>query len=396
MKKRYSTLLVVMGIVAVLLLVGYPLFTQRAILQNYTGEEFLMDTFVSISTYGTDTALLREATRQAFQEMRRIAELTDRFATVAPERATGEPHNPDKANASNKEQAPGSEGRDRHNADLDTVPTGESAVARINAMAGIKPVRVDKDVFTMLQMAQEYHQLTQGAFDVTIGPVMDLWGFGLERKQVPAPEELQAALSLVDSKDMTLDEESQSVFLKKKGMSLDLGAVAKGYAVEKAAQILEKAGVKQAIINAGGNIRVLGKKEEQPWKVGIQDPRNPEALIGILSLTDESAVTSGDYQRVKEIDGKSYHHIISPLTGYPAEENISVTVVTPDSGRADLLSTALFLMEPQQALALVEQIPDTEMFLVTDDKKIFYTSGLEGKIELTPGEEYAYAKKMAD
>jgi len=158
----------------------------------------------------------------------------------------------------------------------------------------------------------------------------------------------------------------------------------------------EKAGVKQAIINAGGNIRVLGKKEEQPWKVGIQDPRNPEALIGILSLTDESAVTSGDYQRVKEIDGKSYHHIISPLTGYPAEENISVTVVTPDSGRADLLSTALFLMEPQQALALVEQIPDTEMFLVTDDKKIFYTSGLEGKIELTPGEEYAYAKKMAD
>lgn len=343
-------------LVLVTLLVGALFQLNRPREQEYSGEEFLMDTLVSISTYGTDTTLLRQATAEAFREMRRLADLTDRFT-------------------------------DGNNSGM------TSDIVRINAMAGIGPVIVDPDVFRMLLMAKEYHRLTEGAFDITIGPVMDLWGFGKPEQMLPSADDLREALSLVDSNDLILNEKDQSAFLKKKGMSLDLGAVAKGYAVERAAQILEEAGIERAIINAGGNIRVIGQKgPHQGWQVGIQDPRDTQALIGILSLQNESAVTSGDYQRNKQIAGKTYHHLLSLRTGYPAESMMSVTVVTKDSGEADLLSTALFLMEPEQALAFMTQSENAEAVLITAEKQILCTPGLKGKLKLTPGEEYVYEK----
>lgn len=354
MKKYYFNFAIFILVLA-LLLVGYFTYFQRPKIQEYSSEEFLMDTLVRISTYGTDTTLLQESTAKAFQEMRRLADLTDRFSN-----ASGD-------------------------------------IAQINALAGIRPVVVDKDVFRMLEMAQEYSRLTNGAFDITIGPVMDLWGFGQPREQVPAPDELRKALSLVGSEDLILDEQEQTAYLKKVGMSIDLGAVAKGYAVENAAQVLEEARINSAIINAGGNIRVIGKKESaKEWKVGIQDPRNPQALIGILSLENEAAVTSGDYQRNMQINGQIYHHILSPRTGYPADELMSVTVIAEDSAEADLLSTALFLMEPEQAFAFVTKRQKTEAILITADKRILLTPGLQGRIELTAGEEYVYEKKTDD
>jgi len=347
-------------LVLVSLLGGVLFQLNRPREQEYSGEEFLMDTLVSISTYGTDTTLLRQATAEAFREMRRLADLTDRFT-------------------------------DGNNSGM------TSDIVRINAMAGIEPVIVDRDVFRMLQLAKEYYALTDGAFDITIGPVMDLWGFGKPEQTLPAADDLWEALSLVDSNDLILNEKEQSAFLKRKGMSLDLGAVAKGYAVEKAAQILEEAGIERAIINAGGNIRVIGQKApQQGWQVGIQDPRDPQALVGILSLQNESAVTSGDYQRYKEIAGKRYHHLLSARTGYPVESMMSVTVVTKDSGEADLLSTALFLMEPEQALAYLSQHKNAEAILITAEKQILCTPGLKEKLKLTPGEEYVDEQKVND
>ncbi len=359
MKKYYPKLTVIVA-VFVLLIIGNTYLT-RTQSREYTSEEFLMDTLVSISTIGTDTALLQQATEKAFHEIRRIADLTDRFPAV------------------------------------DTPAYQKSDIVRINEMAGIKPVIVDEDVFKMLQLAQEYSRLTEGAFDITIGPVMDLWGFGQQKQKVPESHELTRTLALVNSTELLLDEQAHSAFLKKAGMSLDLGAVAKGYAVEKAARILEESGVKKALIDAGGNIRVLGEKDKGvPWKIGIQDPRNPAALLGILSLKNEAAVTSGDYHRNVQIAGKTYHHLISPRTGYPAEYNMSVTVLTRDASQADLLSTALFLLEPQQALALGTKLSDTEVLIVTADKKILFTPGLRGKIELTPEEGYIYDEKAND
>jgi thiamine biosynthesis lipoprotein len=352
MKKfRLALVIISLGLVLGIGIIFFAQSQERELMR----EEFLMDTLVSISTYGTDTDFLQEATQKAFLEIRRIADLTNRFPLPS------------------------------------ITAAALSDVIRINEMAGIKPVVVDEDVFKMLQLAQEYNRLTEGAFDVTIGPVMDLWGFGREKQKVPTAGELQKALALVDSRKLILDQKAHSAFLNKKGMALDLGAVAKGYAVEKAAQVLEKEGVEKALINAGGNIRVLGKKEKwKPWKIGIQDPRTPSALMGILSLEDEAVVTSGDYNRTIQIAGKTYHHLLSPQTGYPVGYNISVTVVTRDAAQADLLSTALFLLEPQQALEFAAKLNKVEVVLVTADKKILCSPGLRGKIELRPGEEYSY------
>jgi thiamine biosynthesis lipoprotein len=352
MKKNYPKVLIVFLVIA--LLVG-TIFLGQKKEQKLTSEEFLMDTLVSISTYGTDTDFLQQAMEKAFREMRRIADLTDRFPL------------------------PG------------TTASALSDVVRINEMAGVKPVVVDEDVFEMLLLAQEYSRLTEGAFDVTIGPLMDLWGFGREKQKVPTNSELQRVLALVDSEKLILDKDEQSAFLSEEGMSLDLGAVAKGYAVEKAAQVLIEEGVERALINAGGNIRVIGEKaNQQLWKIGIQDPRDSSALIGTLSLGNEGTATSGDYNRMIEIAGKTYHHLLSSQTGYPVGYNISVTVVTQDAGQADLLSTALFLLEPQQALELVSKLSNTDVVIVTADKKILFSPGLQGKIELSPGEEYSY------
>jgi thiamine biosynthesis lipoprotein len=350
MKKNYFIVLIV-----VLVLVGGVIFFGQKKEQKLTSEEFLMDTFVSISTYGTDTDFLQQATKKAFQEMRRIAELTDRFSLSG------------------------------------TTAAKLSDVVRINENAGIKPVVIDEDVFEMLQAAQEYSQLTEGAFDVTIGPLLDLWGFGREKQKKPTVNELQRVLTLVDSEKLVLDQEKQCAFLSEQGMSLNLGAVAKGYAVERAAKVLAEEGVERALINAGGNIKVIGEKaKRQPWKIGIQDPRDSSALIGVLSLEDEAIATSGDYNRTIEIAGKRYHHLLSPQTGYPVGYNMSVTVVTHDAGQADLLSTALFLLEPQQALDLVAKLNDTEVVIITADKKILVSPGLQGKIELQARKEYSY------
>ncbi|MDX9872680.1 MAG: FAD:protein FMN transferase [Clostridia bacterium] len=349
-KKLRLTFLIIMPFTALFLYAGCVFLQPR----EFTGEEFLMDTLVSISAYGADTDLLRSATNEAFAEMRRIEDLTDRFD------AKKNPADP------------------------------SSEVNRINEMAGIAPVPVGEDVFTMLQAAKAYFTLTKGAFDVTIGPVMDLWGFGRESYHVPTEEELREALTLVDSDQLILDREKQTAYLAQPGMSLDLGAIAKGYAVERAAAVLRERGIERALINAGGNIRVLGERAQNtPWRIGVQDPRAPSELAGIVELTAEAATTSGDYNRVFTLDGKNYHHLISSLTGYPAEDNISVTVITPDAFQGDLLSTALFLLDSSEALRLAEELEDTEVFLITSGMNILYSSGLKEKIEVKTNGRYS-------
>jgi thiamine biosynthesis lipoprotein len=174
-------------------------------------------------------------------------------------------------------------------------------------------------------------------------------------------------------------------------MSLDLGAVAKGYAIEKAASILQDYNITKALINAGGNVRVLGEKANNiPWKVGIQDPRAHSELVGVLELTNEAATTSGDYNRTFTVDKKDYHHIISPLTGYPADANISITVLTPDAFTGDLLSTALFLMDSEKALHLTETIPTADIFIITAQKDILLSSDLVHKLEIKATKRYSY------
>jgi len=340
---------------AAVMLIFAALLLERP--REYSGEEFLMDTLVSIRVYGSDVEKLKKATELAFVEMRRIEDISDRFAE------------------------PG------------TAAYSASDVCRINEKAGQEPVAVSSDVFRMLELSQEYFRLTKGAFDVTIGPVADSWGFGRSQQGVPEKEQLEKARKLADNGALVLNASAQTVFLAKAGMKLDLGGVAKGYATERALEVLQEKGIEAALIDAGGNIRVLGSKDgKTPWKIGVRDPRDPSGLLATLDLTGGSCVTSGDYNRYFEADGTRYHHILSPYTGYPARENISVTVLTEDAAAADILSTALFVLKPQEALVLAEELEDTEAMLVTAQRDILMTSGLKNKAELLAGEGYSYDK----
>lgn len=327
-----------------LLAVGMTgLYRQRS--REYVSEQFLMDTLVSIRVYGHDPEELRTAVAAAYEEMHRIADLADRFPS------------------------PG------------TSACNLSDVCRINEQAGIAPVRVDADTLAMLALAQTYHDLSAGAFDVTIGPLMDLWGFTGRNPQVPSPAAIAAALTLVDNSRLQVNAAEQTVYLQRGGMKLDLGAVAKGYATEKALQALVRHGIKKALIDAGGNIRVLGSNvRDIPWRIGIKDPRQAETMVAVLALEDAAAVTSGDYYRYFEADGHRYHHILDPRSGYPASDNRSVTVICKDAGLGDVLSTAFFVLKGEEAVALAEKI-GVDLFLMNAQGHILHTPALAGRIE---------------
>ncbi len=354
MLKKHRSLFIFLSI---LLIIGLEGCSFVATPVEYTSEQFLMDTIVSIKAYGNDEEEVKKAVLSAFAEMKRIERLTDRFA----QEGTGE--------------------------------VEFSDVYRINQAAGKQPVKVSEDVYEMIEVAKSYYELTDGLFDITIGPVMDLWGFGNEEKHIPLDAELQEKMILVNSNKIILNESEKTVFLQEDGMKIDLGAIAKGYATEKAASVLVETGIEHAIINAGGNIDVIGKKYDgQAWRIGIQDPRNSKNLVGVLSLIDEAAVTSGDYQRYFEENGIRYHHILSPKTGKPSRNTMSITVITKNSAKADVLSTVLFVMGSQKGLELVEQLEGVEACFVGADNKIVTSSGMSNKVEIQPSKEYTYDK----
>lgn len=324
---------------------------------EYTSEEFIMDTFIKIKVIAKDEEEAKDAVGEAFKEFKRIELLTNRHVE---------------------------EGRPEYE---------KSEIIKINKAAAVKPVKVDKDVFEMIQLAQEYTEATGGAFEITIGPVMDLWDFGGGNTTVPDEKKLEEALTLIGSDNIVLNEEDTTVFLTKKDMSLDLGAIAKGYSAQKATQVLKEQGIERAIINAGGNISVLGEKEKgKPWKIGVQDPRSKEEVIAILDATDQVIVTSGDYQRYFEANDKRYHHIIDPRTAMPARGLLSVTVIAEDSTIADILSTSFFVMGLDESLDYLEKHPDILAFFITDEKKIISSAALEKILEITESEDYSYDK----
>ncbi len=256
----------------------------------------------------------------------------------------------------------------------------------VNRNAGIRPVRVSADTFEVIRRALEYSELTDGAFDVTIYPLVELWGIGTADARVPAEEEIQERLALVDYRKVQLDREAQTVYLPEEGMGLDVGAIAKGYAADESRRILKEAGVDSALLDFGGNIVTVGEKPNgEPWKIGIQ---NPEAgrgrYLGILSSGPMAVVTSGDYERYFVQDDVRYHHIISSRTGYPARPGLaSVTILTDDSTEADALATALYVMGAEKGLPFVRDRDDIEAAFVTQEKEVYMTAGMESALNVS-------------
>ena len=264
-----------------------------------------------------------------------------------------------------------------------------SGVVAINRQAGVEPVKVRADLIDLLETALHYAELSGGSFDPTIGPLVKLWGIGTDSQHIPGDEEIAAALALVDWRDLVIDREEETVFLRREGMELDLGAIAKGYAADEAVRIAREGRVKRAVFDFGGNIAVLGwrgksGKEMLPWRIGIQDPRGKrDEYVGILpvyhSNVATSVVTSGVYERFFESDGKHYHHLLSTTTGYPVENGLlSVTIITEHSTDADALSTAVFTMGYERGNTLIDSIDGAEAIFIFDDDSVQITSGLEG------------------
>jgi thiamine biosynthesis lipoprotein len=264
-----------------------------------------------------------------------------------------------------------------------SVNIADSDVSRINGASGIAPVRVHDDVFTVIERALYFARLSEGAFDPTVEPLVFLWDIGGDNQRVPSQIEIMLTLPLVNWQDVELDAEEKTVFLKRKGMGLDLGAIAKGYAADEAAAIIARRGIKRAIIDLGGNIIVYGEKaDKSPWRVGIQHPLDERgAYIGVLQIaagTNKTIVTSGVNERYFTQDGKRYHHIFSPATGFPADTGLlSVTIIADNSMDADGLSTAAFVLGWEKGSALIESLPGTEAVFIFEDLSVKKTDGAE-------------------
>ena len=250
---------------------------------------------------------------------------------------------------------------------------GITNLKTVNDMAGIQPVQVEDGIIRLLTDCVEYHRLTQGRVNVAMGSVLALWHQAREQGDyVPDAQSLEAAAAHTDIRCLEIDPEAKTVYLNDPLARLDVGAIAKGWAVQQVA-LSAPAGM---LISVGGNVFATGPKQSAPWIIGVQDPKAPSGYLCKLQLLSGAAVTSGDYQRTYQVDGKAYHHIIDPATRMPSEYWSSVTVVCPDSALADALSTALFVMELEQGKALAQSC-GAEVLWVDRAGKQYRTEGFK-------------------
>lgn len=242
---------------------------------------------------------------------------------------------------------------------------------------------LSEDTRNLLSSALTYFQETDGIFDCTIEPVMEAWGFPTQNYRVPDEAELNALLTHVDASAVSLNGNHVTL---PADVRLDLGGIAKGFTSARVMQVFAENGVTSGIISLGGNVQTLGTKPDGSlWRVGIQDPNDPNSLFAVVEVSDEAVITSGAYQRYFEQDGIHYHHIIDPRTGYPANNGlISVTIISPDGTLADALSTSLFIMGPEQAAAFWQNHKDQfDAILMTDSGEVLVTSGLADRCQIT-------------
>lgn len=296
--------------------------------QIYQETKFLMNTYVEIKIFGEkDEKKSKNAITLAFQEMEILAKLL---------------------NCHDK----------------------NSNISKLNTKGRL---RSDGVLSKLITKSVECSKLTNGAFDITVYPLMKLWDFK-NKTQPPTKSRIKQLLPKVNYKLITVYNNRIKLM---RGAEIDLGGIAKGYVVDSAIEILKTLNIKNAFINAGGDIRVLGDKE---WKIGIQHPRKQKGeIIGIIPVRNKAIVTSGDYEQYFEHEGIRYHHIINPKTGYPTNDCISVTIIAEDTITADALSTGIFVMGTERGMELIENLDGIEGIIISKDKKIHFSKGLKEK-----------------
>jgi thiamine biosynthesis lipoprotein len=313
-----------------------------------SGYQIVMGTFAHIVAVAKDTGTAKECIRAALEEIHKVDNLMSDYKS-------------------------------------------DSEISRVNSQAHEKAVQVSESTYEVLQRSVEFSEMTGGAFDVTVGPLVALFREAKESKVAPSEEQITQAKSKVGFEKLKLDSENKTVQFSVNGMLLDLGGIAKGYAIDKAIEAARRCGAIGAMVDIGGDVRCFGSppKGRDHWLIGLQDPNSAiEGIEGgglrlVLKITNEAVATSGDYQQFVIIEGKRYSHIIDRRTGTSAESLSSVTIITDNATDADALATAVSVMGAEKGLALIEKLPNTEAILITPQPKyeIIKTGGAEKYIK---------------
>ena len=252
-----------------------------------------------------------------------------------------------------------------------------SETSLINKNAGIKPVKVSLELFKLIERAKQISEITDGAFDISYASMDNIWKFDGTMTRMPATEEVKRSVSKVGYKKIILDSSERTVFLKEKGMKISFGAIGKGYAADKAKELLVSKQVVAGIINAAGDLTTWGTKASgEKWLIGIANPLSKDKIFSWLPILESSVATSGNYEKYVIINGKKYTHIIDPRSGYPSSGVNSVSVFAKSAELCDALATAIFIMGTNSGLALINQLPVTEVIIVDANNKIHKSSGI--------------------
>ena len=260
------------------------------------------------------------------------------------------------------------------------IPTSE--LSRVNTSAGVKPVHVSPETLTVVQRAIQVAEMTDGGFNIAIGPAVDAWSV-IEGRRIPTESELEALRPLVDLMSVHVDVQEQTIYLGKAGMRIDVGGIGKGYAADQAVDALRSAGAIAGVVALSGDIKTFGRSPGgKMFHVGIQHPRKDGSVLAWIDLQDEAISTAGDYERFFEREGVRYHHILDPRTLQPARSCQSVTVIAREGVWADGLDTGIFVMGPERGMELVEQLPDVEAIIVDAEGRLLVSSGLKQRVRL--------------
>jgi len=253
-----------------------------------------------------------------------------------------------------------------------------SQTSAINQQAGIKPVKVDKELFDLVVRAKKISKLTNGAFDISFASMDRIWKFDGSMQKMPADEIVKNAAKKINWQDIIVDYEHQTVFLKRKNMKIGFGAIGKGYAANRAMQIMKKFAIQGGVVNVSGDLISWGKSENpNGWTIKIADPKDKNKVLGILETNDLAVVTSGDYEKFVTFNGQRYAHIIDPRTGYPTTGIKSVTIICPDAEVADALATSVFVLGKEEGLNLINRLKSVEGLIVTDEDEVLTSNKLK-------------------
>lgn len=256
-----------------------------------------------------------------------------------------------------------------------TTYNDQSQTNQVNTQAGISAVKVDEEVFNLIERSIGISKITQGAFDISYGSIdKSLWNFDRSMKSLPDTQTALKMVHLIDYRNILLDRENCSVFLKEKGMRIGFGGIGKGYAAEMAKKVLIKRGVQSGIINASGDLCAWGLQPDgRKWTIGVADPDAPSSVFSYMDISDRAVATSGNYEKYITINGKKYSHTIDPKTGLPVSGIKSVTIIATNAEFADAMATPIAVMGISAGLFLINQIPDLYCIIIDDNNKI-YTS----------------------